>query len=101
MIKVTLSMSLQLILVILMVGGETEISSSNVTIQLLGLKSVKVAGPIIFPDFPVTVMISPGAKFLKIVHVAHEQRNKWNKSKLIPPLNNILYSMKGCNSMYR
>lgn len=97
----TLSISLQLILVILVVGGVTEFSSSNVTIQVLGLKFVKIAGPIIFPDLPVTVTTSPGCKFLKILHTPPEQPNKLHKNKFIPPLNNILYHMKVCRMMCR
>ncbi|KMP78160.1 hypothetical protein TU62_01845 [Bacillus cereus] len=71
------------------------------TIQVLGLKFVKTAGPIIFPDLPVTVTTSPGCKFLKILHIPPEQRNKLHKNKFVPPLNNILYHMKVCRRMCR
>lgn len=84
MVKVTLSISSQLMNIVLVEEGVSTSSSTNTTAQRFGKNSEKVAGPIIWPDLVVTVTTVP---------VGHEENKKQAKplqfAILNPPNSNF------------
>ncbi|OSX95380.1 hypothetical protein BTJ44_00984 [Bacillus mycoides] len=81
MVKVTLSISSQLMNMVLVEEGVITSSSTNTTAQIVGKNNEKVAGPIICPDLVAIVTTVP---------VGHEENKKQAKplhSAILSPPN--------------